>query len=79
MFTVEATGTDIEYQWEQDGNGLSDDVRFSGTNSSTLTITDVVEEDGGNYTCAVGNALGNVTSRAAELTVCELFAHLWEH
>lgn len=71
LFIVEATGTDIDYQWERDGNGLSDAVRFSGTNSSTLTITAVVEEDGGNYTCTVRNALGNVTSRVAVLTVCK--------
>ena len=78
MFTVEATGTEIEYQWQRDGNDLSNNVRFIGMNLSTLTITDVVEEDGGNYTCVVSNALGNLTSKAAELTVCKSFVHLWE-
>ena len=73
MFHIEASGSLLEYQWQQDGNDLTDGIRLSGTNTSNLTITGVLEEDGGNYTCIVSNVVGNVTSRAAELTVCKLF------
>ena len=72
MFHVEASGSALEYQWQRDGNDLTDMNRLSGTLTSNLTITDVLEEDGGNYTCIVSNIVGNVTSRAAELTVCKL-------
>ena len=72
MFYVEASGSALEYQWQRGGNDLTDVNRLSGILTSNLTITDVLEEDGGNYTCIVSNIVGNVTSRAAELTVCKL-------
>ena len=72
LFYIEASGSLLEYQWQRDGIDLTDEVKLSGTNTSNLTITDVLEEDGGNFTCIVSNILGNVTSRAAELTVCKL-------
>ena len=72
MFYVEASGSLLEYQWQRDGIDLTDEVRLSGTGTSNLTITGVLEEDGGNYTCMVSNIVGNVTSRTAELTVCKL-------
>ena len=73
MFFIDASGSLLQYQWQRDGIDLNDGSSLSGTNTSTLTITGVLEEDGGNYTCIASNFLENVTSRSAELTVCKLF------
>ena len=70
-FTVEANGTALMYQWQRNGIGLTDEGRFSGTNTSTLTITDVQEENEGMYQVIVSNIIGNDTSRVAQLTVCK--------
>ena len=68
-FTVVATGSDLTYQWQQNGGNLSDGVKFSGTTTPTLTVMNVMEEDEGNFTCVVTNVLDSVTSSAAQLTV----------
>ena len=76
MFYVDASGSLLQYQWQRDDIDLNDDSRLSGTNTSNLTITGVLEEDGGNYTCNVSNVVGSVPSRTAELTVCKLLRML---
>ena len=68
-FMVEATGSDLTYQWQRNGENLIDDDKYSGTTTATLTVMNVIEEDEGNFTCFVTNVLGNVNSSAAELTV----------
>ena len=68
-FMVEATGSDLTYQWQKNGENLSDDGKYSGTLTATLTVRNVMEEDEGNFTCVVTNVLGDVNSSAAELTV----------
>ena len=68
-FMVEAKGSDLTYQWQRVGVNLTDDTKYSGTTSATLTVMNVVEEDEGDFTCVVTNVVGSVTSSAAELTV----------
>ena len=68
-FMVQATGGGLTYQWQRNGETLSDDARYSGTTSATLTVMNVVEEDEGDFTCVVTNVVDSVTSSAAELTV----------
>ena len=69
MFMVEATGGNLTYQWQRDGGNLSDNDKYGGTLTATLTVRNVMEEDEGNFTCVVTNVLGDVNSSAAELTV----------
>ena len=68
-FTVIATGSDLTYQWQRNGMNLTDDTKYSGTTTATLTAMNVMEEDEGNFTCVVTNAVDSVTSSAAPLTV----------
>ena len=68
---VEAKGSDLTYQWHRNGVNLTDDTKYSGTTSATLTVMNVVKEDEGNFTCVVTNVGDSVTSSAAQLTVCK--------
>ena len=70
-FTVVAAGDLLMYTWQRNTVSLLDMGKFSGTNTSTLTITDVREEEEGMYRCVVSNIIRNVTSRVAQLTVCK--------
>ena len=69
-FTVEATGTDLTYQWERDtGKGFE---IWGGKNGKMASFTTGVLSkgcDGYQYRCIVSNDAGFVTSRSATLTV----------
>lgn len=68
--TVEALGEQpLSYQWQRDGNPLSDGDNVDGSTTSTLTLSNLDEADGGPYTVVVGNSSGSVTSEAAWLSV----------
>jgi hypothetical protein len=69
-FDVEASGTDLTYQWRKDGADLTNDGRISGAQSATLTITDATTADNGSYDVVVSGACDpSATSEAATLTV----------
>ena len=70
-FTVVAAGDLLMYTWQRNTVRLLDVGKFSGTNTPTLTITDVREEEESTYRCVVSNVIRNVTSRVAQLTVCK--------
>ena len=67
VFTI--SGLNVEtYQWYKDGDLLSDVVdKISGTNTDTLTISNVQVEDEGFYYCILSNGLGPVESEHARL------------
>ena len=69
MFTVVANGSNLTYQWQRNGEGLTDDTKYSGTTTATLTVVNVMQDDEGNFTCVVTDDVDNVTSNAAQLTV----------
>ncbi len=70
ILTVKAVGSQpISYQWRKDGGGLSDTLRFSGTQSSKLTISNVSEADAGGYSVVLTNPQGTVPSGTATLTI----------
>ena len=78
-FSILANGTGLlSYQWElKTGNEtqgwqLCDMERFSGANSSTLTILTVQKSNEGSYRCTVNNPVGSETSECATLTVGEV-------
>jgi uncharacterized protein (TIGR02145 family)/uncharacterized repeat protein (TIGR02543 family) len=64
MFTVTATGTNLQYQWQKDSTNLT------GQNSATFSIAAVTATDNGSsYRCIVSNSASTVTSTFANLTV----------
>jgi len=68
-FVVNVQGTPpILFRWRKNGVNLNEGGRFSGVNTSTLTISNVIEGDEGQYSCVVvGQQI--VTSDNAQLTV----------
>lgn len=69
-FSVTALGIDpISYQWRRNGTNLSNGGAVSGVTTTTLTITNVLSTEAGNYTVFITNAYGNVTSTPAVLEV----------
>ncbi|MBQ4822150.1 Ig-like domain-containing protein, partial [Aquimarina sp. MMG016] len=83
-FTVAASGSNLTYQWQlsTDGgssfNDLSNGGIYSGTNTTTLTITGANDGLNNNqYQVIVGNSAyvcGDVTSNAAILTIPDVSA-----
>ena len=67
MFTCNATGYDISYQWTI-GSG-SFPSKVIGINSNILVIPDVRSSDDNTYTCVASNEGGNASSNATKLTV----------
>jgi hypothetical protein len=64
-FTVAATGTaPLSYQWRKNGSAIS-----GATSSSYTTPATTSSDNGAQFTVAVSNSAGNVTSNAATLTV----------
>ncbi|MFH0864740.1 MAG: gliding motility-associated C-terminal domain-containing protein [Bacteroidota bacterium] len=73
-FSVTASGSDIQYQWQENcGSGwsdISDDLIYSGAQTSDLTISNAGPGiDGCMYQCIMENLLDTVTSQAVMLTV----------
>ncbi|MFT3793880.1 BNR-repeat neuraminidase N-terminal domain-containing protein [Flavobacterium sp.] len=67
--SVAATGA-ATYQWRRNGVNLSNTAPFSGADTATLTITNPVEANAGNYDVVVSTAAPcSVTSNAVALTV----------
>jgi hypothetical protein len=71
---VSATGTPT-YQWYRNGVPLTNSARFSGVNTTTLTISPVARQgsewtwtDAGQYVCRATNLCGVADSNPATLT-----------
>jgi hypothetical protein len=62
-FSVTASGTALNYQWQFNG------VNLAGATNSTLFLPGVQAAQAGQYAVQVGNPLGSVVSAAANLTV----------
>ena len=83
QFTVQASGqAPLSYQWYStsssagalsageiltNGVALAGATKYSGTNSSTLIISNVVAGDLTNYAVVITNSLGSITSSVATL------------
>ena len=61
--TVEATGTNLGYQWSKNGSAVT------GATTSSLQLKAVQPADAGSYTVTISNAGVAVTSPAAEVAV----------
>ena len=60
---VEASGSDLAYQWHRNG------VTLNGATGSSLLVTVTPADDGAQYTVLVRNSAGQVKSTAATLTL----------
>ncbi|MCR5576307.1 MAG: hypothetical protein K6F56_04805 [Oscillospiraceae bacterium] len=61
-FTIEATGTDLQYRWQSTESGSWRDYAGEGADSPTLTLTATPENKGLKFRCIVSNDGGSVTS-----------------
>ena len=71
-FSVTVTGSSLTYQWQKDGADIiPDSTKYSGIETASLAILNVVASDDGMYGCVVTNGAGEATSSDVTLTVCE--------
>ena len=71
-FTVNATGTDLKYQWQVNKNDNAGFVNIDGATSESYKFNVAsVEFNGYQYQCVVSNQSGSVTSNPVTLTVTE--------
>ncbi len=61
----------LTYQWRKDGAALSDAGNLSGSTTPTLTLTNVLAADAGDYDVIVANSAGAATSAVATVTVLD--------
>jgi hypothetical protein len=57
------------YQWYFNGIALTNAGKYSGVDTSVLTITEISTSEAGSYYVSVGNTQGTVNSSSATLTV----------
>lgn len=73
LFFVEAGGTaPLRYQWRVFKEGALMDI--PGATNSAILLTNVQPSDGGTYSVAISNALGEIDSNDALLTVVRTIA-----
>ena len=73
-FSVAADSAGIisSVQWMKNGtNVLFDSDRIAGCTNFTLTISNLLGGDAGNYSAVLGNSLGTITSSNAALVVID--------
>lgn len=69
-FTVEATGTDLSYQWQQSTDNGKNWTNIASANAAEYTTgKTTMDMSGYQYRCKVTGTGGEVTSNAATLTV----------
>jgi len=68
--SVTVTGTPpISYQWRKNGANLANGGVYAGVLTNTLTLTAVTNGNSGNYTVAVTNTAGAITSSVAIVNI----------
>jgi hypothetical protein len=74
-FTVDASGYNLTYQWQENSVNISNGPIFSGVTTTTLTLTNPgIVKNGNSYRCVVTSSCGTppLNSNAAVLTVTAL-------
>ena len=71
VFTVQASGTNLSYQWEvsKDGGKSWSNTTFDGGNNNTFQFKTKKEYSGLMYRCVIKNDLDTVISNSVKLTV----------
>jgi hypothetical protein len=67
-FQVSASGSPLNYFWQLNGVGLTNNGRIFGANEPVLTITGAAANDAGQYSCIVSNFLGTDNSANHAIT-----------
>lgn len=70
QLTASFGGSGLMYRWERNGVPISDNERFSGSLTPTLSITPTVA-DAGNYRLVASNDAGTAVTEAVKVTVVE--------
>ncbi|MBO9204485.1 MULTISPECIES: Kelch repeat-containing protein [Niastella] len=68
-FSVNASGTNITYQWQLNGSNINDGSLYNGTTTNALSVANVNGLGTGQFQCVVTGTCGTETSTAAVLTV----------
>jgi hypothetical protein len=63
IFTINASGSALTYQWRKNGTNIS------SATSSSYSINSLILNDGASYTCLVTGSCGSILSNPAVLTV----------
>ncbi len=69
MFTISATGSNLNYQWKKDGVIIHDGLHYAGTSTSSLQVNAASVSDGGIYTCKVTGSCLSAETSPATLTI----------
>jgi uncharacterized repeat protein (TIGR03803 family) len=73
-FGVAAVGAPpLQYRWQRASSNLTDAGRVSGSQTSTLTLSNITLADSGSYNVIVSNSFGAVTSAVVTLTAVSPF------
>jgi len=71
-FSVTADGTSpLNFRWSLNGTNLVNSAHISGATNATLTVSNLVVGDAGNYSVTVTNNYGSAISSNAQLTVLQ--------
>ena len=73
-FSIEATGDNLQFQWQKNVSDLSEGDKYLGVNTDTLHIVAVEGSDEGDYRCLVENDVGRLFSDVAVLSFGKLLA-----
>ena len=73
-FSIEATGKNLQFQWQKDCSDLMDSGKYRGIYTDTLHIVAVEGSDEGDYGCLVKNDVGRLFSDEALLSFGKLLA-----
>jgi photosystem II stability/assembly factor-like uncharacterized protein len=68
-FSVQASGSNLTYQWRKGGTPLSNGGNISGADTATLTVNPASAADAGSYDVVITGACGSATSNAVTLAV----------
>ncbi len=70
VFTINASGDGLTYQWRKNGSGINNNANTNGVNTPTLTLTSLAANDAASYDIVVtGTCSPSVTSAPATLSV----------
>ena len=73
-FSIEATGENLQFQWQKDGSNLVNTGKYRGIYTDSLDIVAVEGSDEGDYRCLVENDVGRLFSDVALLSFGKLLA-----
>ena len=68
-FKVAVEGAKLTYQWQKNGEDVTDGANVSGATTKTLKLTNLQPGDSGDYTLKISGPGGDVTTDPAALTV----------